>query len=47
MIINGLNWTFDTLTVAYEKLHHGYVAELYQTIFEYNQINNMLEGECF
>ena len=37
---NSLNWTFDTVADTYEKLRPGYVNELYNTIFEYKQINN-------
>ncbi len=37
---NGLIWTFDTVADTYEKLRSGYVAELYQNIFEYKPINN-------
>lgn len=37
---NSLNWTFDTVAVAYEKLRPGYVDELYQTIFEYKPIDD-------
>ncbi len=29
MIINSLEWTFDTVASAYEKLRPGYVEELY------------------
>lgn len=34
-IINGLEWTFDTVAKAYEKFRPGYVDELYQTLFAY------------
>lgn len=40
MLINGLEWTFDTVASTYEKMRPGYVDELYQTIFEYIPINN-------
>ena len=35
----GLEWTFDTVAAAYEKLRPGYVDELYQTIFDYIPID--------
>lgn len=38
--MSSLNWTFDTVADTYDKLHPGYVDELYQAIFEYKQINN-------
>ena len=38
--IKGLEWTFDTVVSAYEKLRPGYVDELYQSIFNYIPINN-------
>ena len=45
-ILKGLEWTFDTVASTYEKLRPGYVAELYQTIFNYVSIDessNVLE----
>ena len=39
-IKDGLEWTFDTVTAAYEKLRPGYVEELYQTIFDYIPIDS-------
>lgn len=45
-ICKGLEWTFDTVASTYEKIRPGYVAELYQTIFNYVSINensNVLE----
>ncbi len=33
--IKGLEWTFDTVPMIYEKIRPGYVDEVYQTIFEY------------
>lgn len=45
-ILKGLEWTFDTVASTYEKLRPGYVAELYQTIFDYISIDensNVLE----
>lgn len=45
-ICKGLEGTFDTVASAYEKLRPGYVAELYQTIFNYVPIDensNVLE----
>lgn len=41
MSINGLEWTFDTVASAYEKMRPGYTDELYQAIFGYIPINNM------
>ena len=38
-VIKGLEWTFDTAASTYEKLRPGYVAELYQAIFDYIPIN--------
>lgn len=37
--LKGLEWTFDTVSSAYEKLRPGYVKELYQTLFDYIPIN--------
>lgn len=37
--MQGLEWTFDTVASVYEKMRPGYVAELYQTLFQYIQIN--------
>lgn len=34
-VLKGLEWTFDTVASAYEKLRPGYVIELYQTLFDY------------
>ena len=31
----GLEWTFDTVTAAYDKYRPGYAAELYKRIFDY------------
>ena len=42
----GLEWTFDTVASAYEKMRPGYVAALYQTIFDYiaiGETSNVLE----
>ncbi len=39
--MSSLNWTFNTVADTYEKLRPGYVNELYQTIFEYKEINNL------
>ena len=44
--MKGLEWTFDTVASTYEKLRPGYVKELYQTLFNYIQVNpdsNVLE----
>jgi hypothetical protein len=39
-VIQGLGWTFDTVSSAYEKLRPGYVDELYQTLFaHYEKVN--------
>lgn len=38
-ILKGLEWTFDTVASTYEKLRPGYVAELYQAIFNYITID--------
>ena len=35
MIMNGLEWTFDTVASAYEKFRPEYPNELYEMIFEY------------
>ena len=40
MIINSLEWTFDTVASAYEKLRPGYVEELYHKLFEYAAISD-------
>ncbi|MCM1184082.1 MAG: class I SAM-dependent methyltransferase [Roseburia sp.] len=37
--LKGLEWTFDTVASAYEKLRPGYVNELYQTLLDYIPIN--------
>lgn len=37
-IIDGLEWTFDTVASTYEKFRPGYAAELYERIFDYKQI---------
>ena len=45
-VLKGLEWTFDTVASKYEKMRPGYVAELYQTIFNYitiNESSNVLE----
>ena len=45
-ILKGLEWTFDTVSSTYEKMRPGYVAELYQSIFDYIPIDensNVLE----
>lgn len=34
-VLNGLEWTFDTVATTYEKLRPGYTDELYQMIFDY------------
>ena len=31
----GLEWTFDTVTAAYDKYRPGYAPELYKRIFDY------------
>lgn len=45
-VIKGLEWTFDTVADVYEKLRPGYVAEMYQAIFDYipvNELSNVVE----
>lgn len=37
-IINGLEWTFDTVASTYEKFRPGYPPELYNTLFAYGPI---------
>ena len=37
--INGLEWTFDTVSSTYEKFRPGYVDELYRMIFDYVILN--------
>jgi len=37
--LKGLEWTFDTVASAYEKLRPGYVKELYQTLLDYIPVN--------
>ena len=39
-VIKGLGWTFDTVASTYEKMRPGYVAQVYQTIFDYIPIND-------
>lgn len=39
-IINGLEWTFDTVAATYEKLRPGYTDDLYKMLFEYIVIDN-------
>lgn len=38
-MLKGLEWTFDTVASAYEKLRPGYVKELYQALFDYIPID--------
>ena len=38
-VIEGLEWTFDTVAAKYEKLRPGYAPELYKTIFDYIPIH--------
>ena len=38
-IIQGLEWTFDTVASAYEKFRPGYTDELYKMIFDYSTLN--------
>lgn len=35
----GLEWTFDTVSDAYDKFRPGYVDALYETIFQYIQLD--------
>ena len=37
--MKGLEWTFDTVASTYEKFRPGYVAELYQKLFQYRSID--------
>ncbi len=38
-IIKGLEWTFDTAARQYEKMRPGYVEEMYEDIFKYQQLD--------
>jgi len=38
-VLEGLEWTFDTVASVYEKMRPGYVKELYQTLFDYIPVN--------
>ena len=38
--IKGLEWTFNTVASAYEKLRPGYTDELYKMIFDYVTLND-------
>lgn len=38
-ILQGLEWTFDTVASTYEKMRPGYVKELYQSIWAYKSIS--------
>ena len=38
-VIQGLGWTFDTVSSAYEKLRPGYVDELYEMLFAYQPLD--------
>ena len=38
-VINGLEWTFDTVASTYEKFRPGYAAELYGKVFDYKHID--------
>lgn len=38
-IINGLEWTFDTVASSYDKMRPGYVDEVYKCILEYHPID--------
>ena len=37
--LKGLEWMFDTVASIYERLHLGYVKELYRTLLDYIHIN--------
>ena len=39
MIVKGLEWTFDTVALTYEKFRPGYTDELYEMIFNYITLN--------
>lgn len=38
-MIQGLEWTFDTVASTYEKFRPGYPEELYRMIFDYSVLN--------
>ena len=38
-VIQGLEWTFDTVASTYEKMRPGYPNELYETLFAYQPVN--------
>lgn len=38
-VIEGLEWTFDTVASTYERLRPGYVDEMYQDIFAYRPLD--------
>lgn len=38
-VIQGLEWTFDTVAETYEKFRPGYPDELYQQIFNYAAVD--------
>lgn len=38
-VIQGLEWTFNTVAEKYEKMRPGYVPELYEDIFNYIPVN--------
>ena len=37
-VINGLEWTFDTVASQYDKMRPGYVPELYERLFAYTPV---------
>lgn len=38
-VLKGLEWTFDTVAETYEKMRPGYVAGVYEAIFQYIPID--------
>ena len=38
-VIQGLGWTFDTVSATYEKMRPGYVDALYETLLAYQPLN--------
>ena len=38
--IKGLEWTFDTVAARYERFRPGYTDDLYQTLFNYINIDS-------
>lgn len=38
-MLEGLEWTFDTVAKQYEKMRPGYVKEMYEDIFKYRKLD--------